>query len=181
MDVVGSQTEMIAQIRAGDDRAIESLYKSTFAYCASYVLKNEGSREDAKDAFQRAFMVLVEKAKDESFEIKHNLKSYLYGITRYIWIAELEKQKKQRALATPIQEETEEVLFFGEEDVKELRFQKMYAALEQLSEDCRKLIQLTFFQNKRDKEIAKLMNYADDFVRNKRGRCMKRLKKIMGV
>ncbi|MEN0048833.1 MAG: sigma-70 family RNA polymerase sigma factor [Bacteroidota bacterium] len=181
MDLISSQAEVIAQIRAGNDRVIESLYKSTFAYCASYVLKNEGSREDAKDSFQRAFMVLVEKAKDEGFEIKHNLKSYLYGITRYIWIGEIEKRKRQRDLSTPTQEEAEESIFIGEEDMKELRFQKMYKALEQLSSDCQKLIQLTFFKNKRDKEIAKLMNYADDFVRNKRGRCMKSLKKIVGA
>ncbi|MEM9887268.1 MAG: sigma-70 family RNA polymerase sigma factor [Bacteroidota bacterium] len=181
MDVRISQAEIIAQIRAGDDRTIESLYKNTFAYCASYVLKNEGSREDAKDAFQRAFMVLVEKVKDENFEIKHNLKSYLYGITRYIWIAEIEKQKKRRNLTTPTQEEAEESILFGEEDVKELKFQKMYKALEHLGENCRKLIQLTFFKNQRDKEIAKQMNYSDSFVRNKRGRCMKQLRKMMGA
>lgn len=184
MEQVSLQNQFLDRIRKGDNQAIKELYKTAFAYCASFVLNNKGSREDASEIFQRSMVVLIEKLKDENFTIKHNIKSFLYAVTRNQWLTELKRSGKTTSI---IDEEGKELPLVNddtdmeEKQEKETQFTRLFEAMKKASEECQKLIKLTFFQKKKDKEIAPIMNYTPEFVRNKRRRCIAGMRKQLGV
>ncbi len=177
------QQQLINRIRKGDNDAVKELYAMAYAYCASFVLKNQGTEEDAEDLFQRSMLIFLEKLQDKNFEIKYNIKSFLYAIVRNQWLKEL---KNRHIIISLVNEEGKEIIILDEDDLesekeKESDFQKIAMALETVSPECRKLIELTFLEQKKDKEIAPLMNYSHEFVRNKRSRCIRHIKKILGL
>jgi len=185
MEIISLQNELLSCIRRGESKAIKDLYKSAFGYCASFVLNNKGSKEDATEFFQRAMVVLIEKLKDENFTIKYNIKSFLYAITRNQWLNELKRTGKLTGIVDeegkelPLQSEDENEI--AEKQKKESQFQELYKIMKNASEECQKLLKLTFFEKKKDKEIAPILKYTLEFVRNKRRRCIAGMRKQIGV
>lgn len=184
MEALNTNPNIIESIRRGDNRAIKALYKSAFAYCASFVLNNKGSREDAKEIFQRSMIVLVEKARDPDFNLDYPPKSYLYAVTRNQWLKELKRKGRTDSI---VNEEGKEIVVVDSDDdlqekkEKESRFELLYDAMQKASEECRKLLQLTYFKKLKDKEIAPIMQYSLEFVRNKRRRCVKGMRKQLDI
>lgn len=174
-----SQNQLLDRIRSGDRKAIQDLYKDAFGYCASFILKNKGSREDASEIFQRSMVVLLEKLQDDQFTIQHTIKTYLYSINRNQWLTELKRKGKTVAI---ISEEGKEIPLVSEDnreeqEAKENQYTQMFEAMKEASEECQKVLKLTFFKKKKDKEIAPIMGYTPEFVRNKRRRCIASLRK----
>lgn len=184
MKTATTNQELLAAIRRGDNHAIKQLYKTAFGYCASVVLNNKGSRVDAEEVFQRSMIVLLEKTKDPDFELTYNVKSYLYAVTRNQWLKELKHRGKTDAL---VNEEGKEIVVVDSNEelehkrAKEGKFELLHQALMKASEECRKLLQMTYYKKLKDKEIAPLMNYSVEFVRNKRRRCIKGMQKQLGL
>lgn len=63
--------------------------------------------------------------------------------------------------------------------VLDIQHQRLYQGLKLLKEDCRTLLNLTFFEKIGDQEIADKMGYSYAFVPQKRRRCIKKLKTFM--
>lgn len=179
MDPLSTQHDILARIRSGDNQAIKTLYKSAFTYCTTYIIKHSGNQEDAKEIFQRSMVILLEKLQDADFQIKSNLSTYLYAICKNQWLKELHRSNKLSVIG----EEEKSKGFvqdngFGDYQAEqESRLQSIFTALKKGSEDCKKLLQLTYFEKRSDKEIAPIMNYSLDFVRNKRRRCINTIRK----
>ena len=179
--------QLIQNIRAGDNQAILQLYHIAFKYCASYVLRNGGVMEDAKDIFQEALLVFIEKLrKEKDFVIEHDVKAYLYFIVRNLWLKRLRKEKKDglELVLDEQEQDQDQIELFDEIRVKEknileARHQQLSEQLKSLHPTCRELLNLTFYENEKDKGIALIMNYSHKFVRVKRKRCIDELKKKM--
>lgn len=153
MEQVNLQNQLLEKIRQGDSKSIKDLYKSAFGYCASFVLNNKGSREDATEIFQRSMVVLIEKLKDENFTIQYNLKSFLYAITRNQWLNELKRRGKTSSI---IDEEGKALPLISEDQIeekkeKETQYTQLYEVMKKASAECQELLKLTFFEKKSDK------------------------------
>lgn len=177
MKTVSLDNKLLERIRQGDNQAIKELYKSAFTYCTSFILKDGGSKTEASEFFQRAMLILIEKSKDQNFTIKYNLQSFLYRIVKNQWLNELKRKKK---FTNIVGEEVNELPAVSEElaekEYKESQLQKIFNAIDEISEKCQQLLRLTFFEKKSDREIAPILNFAVDFVRNKRSRCIKKIR-----
>lgn len=178
------QKELIALIRDGNHAAVDQLYKMAFKYCASYILKNKGTFADAKDLFQEALIVFIKKLrKEKDFNIEYDLKAYLYVITRNLWLNRL-RMDKHSGLQLVVDDPDSDFILIDTNEIEEkkeleAKDQRLYDSLKQLKGDCRQVLQLTFFQKKGDREIAQIMDYSYQFVRQKRKRCINGLKKLM--
>lgn len=173
--------QFLERLKAGESKAIEELYKMAFNYCASYILKNKGTKEDAKGVFQEALIVLYRNLNKPDFEIKKSLKSYLYVITKNIWYAKLRRIKKEKTDLI-IDEEESGVEAVNDDEALETKKEqeKMILLLEdqikQLKEECRKLLRLFFYEKKNSKEVAALMDYKESYIRKKKMKCIEALR-----
>ena len=181
MAITAFDTQMIASIRKGDQRAIKEIYKKLFRPCCYPVFNDKGSLDDAREVFQEAFISLLAKLKDPDFVIKSSLQAYLRQSCFHIWLKMRRKSRRQSNT-----DPNEMIIADDQSDleakkIKEDRIDKLNSCIKKAPDKCRQLLQLYFFEKKKDKEIAPIMGYSEDFVKNKRRRCINGLKKCAGV
>lgn len=175
--------QLLNDIRQGKREAVKALYEQAFHYSTSFVFKNAGTIDDAREVFQEALFILIKNSQEKGFGITHDIRTYLYSICRNLWLKEL-RQRKSSPLVNVSEEPEKAFIDVSGSDLPEtVTAEQKYTALEkcieQLSPENRQLLKLTFFEKLRDKEIAPLMGISFKFVRVKRSRCLALLRKCM--
>lgn len=182
MTNIGNTTTFLNLLKNGDTAAYKELYKSVFPSCSHLILNNNGTMRDARDLFQESLMVLVKNLRKEDFQLTCHIKTYIYSIMRNLWLKRLGKQNKG-GLSLEIDEPSDmEYIIIQEDELaakqeKEKQLDLVAAVLKDFKEDCKKLLTAFYFQKRSLKEIAKMMDYTDQFIRVKKVRCMDALKK----
>ncbi|HMC84466.1 MAG TPA: sigma-70 family RNA polymerase sigma factor [Chitinophagaceae bacterium] len=165
---------------AGNDRkAIESIYRAHYSMIQTLIINNSGTSDDARDIFQEAIIVLYEKAKSGSFELHAQLKTYLYAVSRRLWLKKLAFNKRYSGdLANaPESIATDEDIELYEHRSKD--FELMDQALQHLGEPCKELLENYYIRKKNMSEIAKEFGYTNaENAKNQKYKCLMRLKKI---
>lgn len=72
--------------QAARQQLFTALYQKVFPAVAKYVAKCGGSFEEAKDVFQDALVSYYEKSRSADMTVNSSEGSYIYGISRYLWI-----------------------------------------------------------------------------------------------
>ena len=90
-----SDEEIITGLRKRDNRVLQYIYKNTFNPVKQLVLSNTGSESDAEDIFQETLIIIFKKLKEEqSFELTSAFSTYIYSISRLLWLKHLRNIKK---------------------------------------------------------------------------------------
>lgn len=178
------KTTLLESLKQGDEQAVEEVYNTAFHYCASFILNNQGSMEDARGIFQECLIVLFRNLQKEEFELYANLKTYLYGIAKNLWLKQLKKDRKT-GLQLVVDDPHSGFSLDGQPDEgerqvqKEEQLQRLEKALIEHSEDCRRLLQMFFYGKKTYREVAQEMQYSENYVRKKKMKCIEALKEKM--
>ena len=173
--------DICQRIRERDESVIRELYTLYFKPNMFYILNKGGTMDDAEDMFQEAVIALYENCQKEGFQIKIDVKPYLAAIVRNKWAAALTMKKRIKVVGNePDESLPEDTTEIEEKEQLEEMYQILYAGIEQISEECRRLIIMTFDRKLKDKKIAELMNYSEKFVPQKRRRCIKKLQELVG-
>lgn len=177
-----TEQDLLQRLANGERSAIEHIYKQHYKTIVGWIMKNGGDEHDAADVCQEAVIVLYEKAQQEDFRLTCKVTTYLYAITRNIWYKKVRENKAEPIIADEDQEDNISMNY--EEDLKahnerELYFEQLENALEQLGEPCSSLIRAYYYEDKNMQEIAKRFNYTNaDNAKNQKYKCLNRLKKI---
>jgi RNA polymerase sigma factor (sigma-70 family) len=166
-----SDTELLNGLISRDERILKEFYTLYFQGIRRHVLSNHGNNEDAKDLFHEVLLVLFQKARIEDFQLTSALGTYLYAISKFLWLKELGKRKRishQMIDHEALADEGEEVVQINEKNERLLFFR---ACFEKLSANCRKVLSL-FTEGFSIAEITEIMGYkSDQHTRNRRYRC----------
>ncbi len=179
MSIDNKEQLLLQGLAANDTIAIETIYRENYGIIQSFILKNHGYPEDAKDIFQEGMIVLYDKAKSNSFELSCQIRTYLYSVCRRLWLKKLQ-QLQRYSISSEIAEETVPV-----EDEIELHIKKnknliiMDTAMEKIGEPCKSLLKAYYFQKKSMPEIADHFGYTNaDNAKTQKYKCLVRLKKL---
>ncbi|NJO02559.1 MAG: sigma-70 family RNA polymerase sigma factor [Bacteroidia bacterium] len=174
-----SEKELISGIQRDDQESLRVVYKANFASIAHFVINNSGTEQDAKDVYQEAFIVLYERLRDESFVLNCQIKTFLYSVSRRLWLKRLAEKSRYVGKINdyesiiPLEKEEE-----PSED-NEQQFEMMQAALEKLGEPCRTILEDFYIRKKSMQKIADKMGYTNMAnAKNQKYKCLQRLKKI---
>lgn len=170
---------LLKGLAVNDRKSVETIYKLFYNMVQSLILNNNGSADDARDIFQETVIVLYEKAKSGSFELNCQLKTYVYSVSRRLWLKKLQQQQKfipninGLDETVPVEEEVESHNQLNSE------FQMMDKALLHLGEPCRSLIEAFYLQKKSMTDIAGHFGYTNaDNAKNQKYKCLMRLRKL---
>lgn len=170
---------LLKGLAVNDRKSVETIYKLFYNMVQSLILNNNGSADDARDIFQETVIVLYEKAKSGSFELNCQLKTYVYSVSRRLWLKKLQQQQKFIPNITgldetvPVEEEVES------HNQQNSEFQMMEKALLHLGEPCRSLIEAFYLQKKSMTDIAGHFGYTNaDNAKNQKYKCLMRLRKL---
>jgi len=99
------QEKLLLKGLAGEDKqAIEQIYRDNYNMIKNLVINNNGTIDDAADIFQEAMIVLFEKAKLEDFELHCQIKTFIYSVSRRIWLKKLQKQARYTTSSDSLEE-----------------------------------------------------------------------------
>ena len=177
---IQSENELIRGIRNHDTAILEYVYQTYLPMIEGFVIHNNGSREQAKDVFQEAMIIVYKKTRERDFELTCKFGTYLYAICKNVWIQERKKYQlhteKLRYQPLVVNEPGPDEDPLLQNHLTEM-FNKHF---NELSKDCQKILAM-FFNNHTVEEIRDGMNYKDlHHAADRKYRCKKSLiKRIM--
>ncbi len=179
MNILEQEQILLKGLAANDKKAVETIYRENYLTIQSFIVKNNGYPDDARDIFQEAMIVLYEKVCTGSFELTCQIKTYLYSVCRRLWLKRLQQMQRYN----PAAESIEEVVSVEDElDVHEKRNADlivMESALAKIGEPCKSLLEAYYLQKKSMPEIAAFFGYTNsDNAKTQKYKCLVRLKKI---
>lgn len=171
--------ELLDGLAKNDKSAVEVIYKENFGLIQQMVVQNNGSEDDARDIFQESLIVLYQKASTKDFELNCQLRTYLYAVSRRLWLKRLQMK---RIYDTPIDTYEEHVSVEDDVDAHEKQDQQyglMKNALGKIGEPCKSLLEAFYIHNKNMQEISAYFGYTNaDNAKNQKYKCLMRLKKL---
>ncbi|MBP6977599.1 MAG: sigma-70 family RNA polymerase sigma factor [Bacteroidales bacterium] len=174
-----SDEEILGGLVRKDSRIIKFILVEHFATIKRFILRNNGTPEDAEDVFQEAMMIIYQKTKDNELSLECSFITFLYSVSRHIWFQKLEKNRIDPAYVSDLEnfiQLSDEMRFevYDEEKERIRLFQKHFLAL---GEDCQKLLRL-FVKRVPLAEIMKIMGYKSvKYAKTRKFLCKEKLKK----
>lgn len=159
--------------------AVESIYRDHFAMVQALILNNSGTSDEAKDIFQETMIVLYEKAVSGNFELSCQLKTYIFSVSRRLWLKRLQQVKR-----FGLRDEGLEDIISVEDDLElhhklNSDFNRMEEVLGKIGEPCKSLLEAYYMQKKNMQEIATSFGYTNaDNAKTQKYKCLMRLKKL---
>lgn len=179
MNTVLPENELLKRLAKNDKQAAETIYKDNYNMVQALIINNNGSADEARDIFQEAMIVLYEKARSGTFELNCLLKTYLYSVSRRLWLKRLQQIQKfagkveNLAETIPVEEEIEV------HEKRSTQFQAMEKSMMSLGEPCKSLLEAYYLQKRSMTEIAGSFGYTNaDNAKNQKYKCLNRLKKL---
>ncbi|MFZ5554663.1 MAG: RNA polymerase sigma factor [Bacteroidota bacterium] len=175
--------KIIHQVLCGNEFVLKRIYKEHYPKIQHMVLQNSGDEEDAKDLYQEAFVVFYQKISEEGFELTCSIGTFIYSISKNLWLKQLRVFSRNVVLRL----DNEEEIWDAEEVIKEYEYQEkdirsLESALKKLGEPCKTILVDFFFHKKSMEEIAEKMGYTNSAnAKNQKYKCFNRLKKIFIV
>ena len=166
-------------ISTQQDRALNYLYESYFGMVESMILENSGNKEQVKDVFQDGIIVLFNMIRSENFVLTSQIKTLLYSICRKKWLMVIRKDKRQTPLANqhdfiPVEDDHFEKIVLTE------RKTMIVELFDKLGEECKKTLQLFYYEKQKMAKIAEILGLASEAVaKNKKSNCMKQMRKLV--
>lgn len=171
------EDKLVASLRAKDERSLKLVYRQHYAMITNMVMNNGGSLQEAKDVYQDAVIVLYEKLQDDQFELNCQIKTFLYSVSRNIWLKQLKVRKKFEGTIADTEEIPEQIWDSAMDS--EDRYQALALALASLGEPCSNIMRDFYINKSSMEEITEKFGYTNaDNAKNQKYKCLKRLKKL---
>jgi RNA polymerase sigma factor (sigma-70 family) len=175
-----SDHAIVEGLRLNSDYIIRYIYQEYFPTIRYLVKTNGGAEEDVEDIFQESLLIILQKIRQEDFELQSTFLTFLYSISKNLW---LQKLKKQRTIE---RNHSQLVHFLSSPEIgievhieDNEKYKLFIKHFENLGEDCRKLL-LLFLQKNSLREIAYDLGYSSEmYAKTKKYLCKEALKKMI--
>ena len=169
---------LLKNLIESNGKTSSELYNKFFPKVLKYINIHDGDLQNAQDIFQSAIVLLILQARKKDFEIKSTLEGYFFTICKNLWRKEKKDTKSRvtnEGVLNLISEERSLALKALEND----RWLLYKEKFEVLSENCKKVMQLSF-EKVPYKKIATLLNYSsENTVRQRIFKCKTKLSELI--
>jgi len=179
-----SQEQIVSAIKNNNEVVLKSLYTNNYHKIEYLVLNNNGSLEQAKDIFQEAYIAVWKNIKNNSFIPKNEsaISGYLYTIAKNKWMDYLRSSeyKKKVSLTTMnhIHEKEDSTIFSENSKEHDQKLSIAMKAFKNLGNPCKELLTKFYFEKKSMNIIAEELSLDAASTRNKKYRCMQKLREL---
>jgi RNA polymerase sigma factor (sigma-70 family) len=168
-----TQYRIIEGMRRNDKEVLRYVYKQYFPMVRYFIIRNQGSEEDAEDIFQEAMVAVCQRVKRKNLDLDCAFKTYFYSVVRHMWLQYLDRNKIQFEYS-----DMDEFLVLEDKEIYE-DFQSKKAIFQRrfldLTELCQKVL-LMVVDGKSYEEIARTLGYkGKKYAVKRKYECMKSL------
>lgn len=176
---------MKAQQLHGDQKYIRALCRNDFALiqeiydkcspqCRNYVLKNNGSVDDARDVFQEALIDVYQKCKELTLTVP--ISAFLYVIYRRKWLKKLNKGKNLLRILNDIGYTSRNANASETTAINEKLDKILMECFSKLSKSCQDFLNMKYTDGMKGEEIANELSLKPNAVYQRMFDCRKSLK-----
>ena len=174
-----SDEAIVEGLRLRSDFIIKHIYQELFPTIKYLIVKNSGNEEDAEDIFQDSLIIIFKKIRDNQLELSSSFRTYLYSVSRNLWLQKLSKRKQFSREFSDIEsfvQLPDKVMedIYDDEVEKYRLYQHHFLTL---NDDCQKVL-LLFMKKLSLREIAVEMGYkTEKYAKTRKYLCKEELKK----
>lgn len=180
------QTQLFNAIKANDSLTLKRFYTVNYPKVEALILNNNGTKDYAKDIYQEAFIVVWTHVKNNTFIPKSEsaLEGYLYQIAKNKWMDVLRSSQFKKTKSI----QNDSILNSNDDDSNDelqqqellnKQLQQTMDAFKILGEPCKSLLKTFYFEKKSLRDIAETLQIEESTARNKKYRCMEKLRDII--
>jgi RNA polymerase sigma factor (sigma-70 family) len=179
IQIFQNDQQLINSIRNGDDSALAYLYDKNIGMIMKYILQNSGTEFDATEILRDALVVLWEKILKKDFALTSKLSTFIFGISRNIWLRELTRRKKLTNL-DELHNNPGDLPDPEERLEKDELVEIVKQGMKKLSDLCRNILIKFYFEEKSMLEISQHLGLAnEDVAKSKKYQCKKELERLI--
>ncbi len=159
--------------------ALNQLYNE-FPTVRNLVLKEGGSEEDAKDAFQESVWVLYQNCQKPDFQLSASIRTYLSAVSLNQW-RKKKRDTKKEITKDSFLESTDQHGGFTEEMREQEAEMEILAEkiLDSLGEPCAKVLKAYYYLKFSMREIAENLGYSsENSAKTQKYKCLERAKNL---
>ena len=173
--------EQLEAIRANDESVLKKLYRDNFSKTAAFVLRNNGTEEDAKDIYQEAFLAVWRNIQLDKFhpESATALEGYLYRISCNKWLDHLRSAHHKNVTTLKEGLENEPDITDNLSSQEQEYLQQVKKHFVRLGDNCRDILTRFYYKKESLRIISEAMKWTEATARNNKYRCIERLKTLM--
>ena len=163
------------------NEGIHAIYRQYAEPVQAFIMSKGGSLHDAEDVFQEtvtAFIDIVQKGKYRGEAV---IKTFLIAVSKNVWYNAIKKRsrsaERDKIFDNTVDKEEQDIShFIAEREVK----QELGALLDQLGENCKKILIMFYYENLSMKEMLSRLSYENEqVIRNKKYKCLQQLAEII--
>ena len=170
---------IIPNLKAGDNKSLESLFKVYYNPLCLFAERLIKDRASAQEIAEESFLKLW--ARHTDFDSVQNIKAFLYITTRNSCLNLLKQEQREslskKQLAYLSNDKEDYVL---NEMVRAEVLQKIQSEIEKLPDQCRKIFELCYLEGLKNFEIADLLRISIHTVKNQKARAVQLLRLKLG-
>jgi len=163
------------------EQAMAKLYRAEVGAMVTFIQRQGGDEETARDIFQDAVVQLLMAVESGTFGGQSSLRTYLFAIGKRMWYTRLRRLQTERKFQSTLTPEELRVVEQTPEGalIDQHQRELVQEVLDQVGDTC--CMVLTLWSMKYPmKEIAEQVGYAkEQIARNKKSKCLKALQEIV--
>ena len=171
--------QLIDLLKMNDEKAIRNFYNENKNGFILFAKRYNIHSDDIIDIYQDAVIALIENAKKGKIEdLKSSLSTYLFGIGKFMIFQKLRKDGKTIPMESF--EKIEMTYDDYTEEETDLQIKLLQKGLNKLGDQCKKVLELFYYEEKKLDEIQSILGYTNkDVLKSQKSRCLKQLKELI--
>ena len=176
-----SQPDLYEALKKREGWAYDYLYgelRHSFRY---WVERNNGSEMDAEDAFHKGLLNFLLNLETGKYQLRENAKitTVVFDYCKKVWLNELASGRLKKRTTMPDAYDPANDTDLQRDLERSETVAQVRAALGQLKDDCRQLIEWFYIEELSLKEIAEKMGMKESSTKQKRYDCTEKLKQLV--
>ena len=167
--------KILQGLKDRDTKVLDYIYESYFQQIRTFINKNQGSEEDAKDIYQDALLVIYQKTVFNNLSLTCSFNTYLFSVCRLLWLKQLEQSKQQKIISVETGTFVELDKSIFEISEKNERYNLYQEHFNKLSYSCQKVLEL-FLAGIPLREIANILGFkSEQYAKKRKHQCKEKL------
>ena len=173
-----SDQEIFLGLKLQDNQAYEILYKFYYPSVKNFIVKNNGSEDDAKDIFQETILVLLDKVYKDDFNLTSSLKTYTFAISSNLWLKRLRDSNKIVGIGLDMYEKYLTDYEEAEKEVIQNNTNVIFNLFKTMTNKCIVLLKAIFYDEKNIDTITKEFGYTNKHnAQNQKYKCLEQARR----
>jgi RNA polymerase sigma factor (sigma-70 family) len=170
--------ETFLGLKSSNNHAYEILYKFYYPSVRHFIIKNNGSEDDAKDIFQETIFILLQKVPKDDFNLTSSLKTYIFAISSNLWLKRLRDSSKIVKADPDIYEKYLVDYEEAEVDPHDNKIARTQSIFKRITEKCVTLLKAIFFDKKDIDVVTKEFGYTNKHnAQNQKYKCLEQARR----